>query len=405
MRNAPLLLGTLLAASHASAASFSVTTHDGRATAMATAVTADVDDASAAAYNPAGIAQPGKRFSVRLGDTVIVPTFTFTPAGGPTTRTVTSPMQPPHVFASLGLTEEAAVGISFFQPYGLDVTWPDGWPGQYLALHSALRDDCISPVVAYRFLNRIRVALGLQISRATFELRQDVDVYSALPPFGLAVTTSAWGVGGNAGLQVDILKSDSGLGKLTVGAAYRSPVSFSFRGTARLGNGAPELQDQLHDQPASTDLTLPQTLQLGVAWRFGGLRLDFDAQYHGWENVDAMSLRFNNAILDQTLPMELKSTWNFALGAEYGFEDHLFVRLGVMWDPSPFSSQTLNPVMPDADRLELCGGLGYRHPSGLAIDLGYMAALLRNRSSSLASLPGVYGGSTHVFSLTVGLTL
>jgi long-subunit fatty acid transport protein len=144
---------------------------------------------------------------------------------------------------------------------------------------------------------------------------------------------------------------------------------------------------------------------LGVAWRFGGLRLDFDAQYFGWENVGGVSLQSDSAILDRPLLEGLRSTWSFALGGEYGLEDRYFVRLGVRWDPSPVPPESLSAELPDADRLEVCGGLGYHHPSGFTLDLGYLATLLRPRSSTFAPLPGRYGGAAHAFSLTVGLTL
>ena len=74
MRNALIVLASLSLASTASAAGFAVETHDARATALGLSLTADVEDASATNYNPAGIVR-GKQLQVRLGDTLIVPAF------------------------------------------------------------------------------------------------------------------------------------------------------------------------------------------------------------------------------------------------------------------------------------------------------------------------------------------
>ena len=75
-----VLAASLLAATRAGAAGFALDVLDARATGMAAAVTAAIDDPSAAFFNPAGLAQ-GRRFDVQLGGTMIIPFFKVTPTG------------------------------------------------------------------------------------------------------------------------------------------------------------------------------------------------------------------------------------------------------------------------------------------------------------------------------------
>src|SRR5712692_897226 len=88
------MLGCIQSASWA--AGFAIDVQGGRATGMAAAVTAFIDDAEAAYYNPAGLAQ-GRVLDVRLGATPILPSFSFpSDITGQDTSAINRVTTPPH---------------------------------------------------------------------------------------------------------------------------------------------------------------------------------------------------------------------------------------------------------------------------------------------------------------------
>lgn len=405
MRTQLLVLASLFVASAASAAGFKVDTHDARATALGVSLTADVDDPSAVLYNPAGLVQ-GKKLQVRLGDTLIIPMFQTTPAAGETQRAKSTPVPPPHFYISYGFDEDATIGLGFYVPYGLDLEWEPEWAGRGLITFSSLKNYFINPEIAYRLWKRLRIGAGVEIVRSTVELKRDINLVDRWATLDLA--GGAWGVGANAGLQLDVLSKDQGLGELKLGAAYRTPVSLAFSGAADFESVPDEFAHHLKDQDVKTSLTLPQSLSLGLAYAntVGGVdfRIGFSAEYTGWQTLGALKLEFEDPSLSQTLPKRLQHAWAFGGGLELGFAQHYRVRVGAMYDGSPFPPETLGPDLPDADRINVSGGLGYRR-GGLALDLAYMAVLLQDFESTYAYLPATYGGTVHVLGLTLGYSL
>ena len=135
------------AARRATAAGFAVDTQGGRGTGMASAVTADVEDASAIYYNPAGIAQ-GERMQLQLGATAIIPFNTFSPtAGGPDTAATVGVDTPITGYAVYGLNDTLSVGIGLFNGYGLKLDWPADWPGRQVITGSDLKTYNINPTI------------------------------------------------------------------------------------------------------------------------------------------------------------------------------------------------------------------------------------------------------------------
>ncbi|HEY3447583.1 MAG TPA: outer membrane protein transport protein [Myxococcales bacterium] len=409
--------GISVGAGGARAASFHVGTQDARATAMGMAMTADVDDASAALYNPAGLAQPS-RLELRLGASMIIPTFKET-VSGVETSTQSKVVVPPTAYLAYSFNDEAAIGVGVFSLFGLEARWPDDWIGRYTSTRSSLRTVYINPEIAYRFLGRIRFGAGVQVVRGSVDIRKQVPVPIApgVPPIEITSDLEGvdWGVGGNLGLQIDILEKGSRFGALSFGATYRSGVTFDFQDARANFSNVPAplaANPLLQDQKVTSKITLPQVLTLGVAWNHGGLRLAVDTEYTGWQTVGAIDVVFANPAQNTHVVKNYHHTWNLHVGGEYAITPSWLVRLGFMYDPTPSPSETLSPDLPDADRLNFAGGVGFR-AGGFAADVGYQYVLLLSKDTTFPVRPGVPGGApgesvnggVHVIGLTLGYNL
>jgi long-chain fatty acid transport protein len=384
----------------AHAGGFAVDVQSARATGMGTAVTSQIDDASAIYYNAAGILQ-GKGLDLVVGDTLLIPSLQFTDSANTNTSTKAAVFPPPHVYATYGISDEVAVGVGLYSPYGLGTTWPTTWEGQQISTSSQLSTYYINPTVAVRPFERLKIGVGLDFVRGVIDSQKNIDFLGSTGT--IEVGGGAWGTGANVGAQVEILPK-----QLSFGVHYRGEVKLDFNGMAHFTNQPVELQDVVHDQAVTSTLRLPQTVALGLSYApIPNLRLAFDTNYADWHSLDNVIVQFNDQAsqsLNQNTPKNWKGTWNYHIGGEYAVNEQLRVRLGVVFDPSPSPQETLGPDLPTADLITVAAGAGYRFGK-FRVDLGYEFVTLSKATSTLAQLPGTYQGNIQVLSLSLGYHL
>lgn len=387
----------LLAARIAQASAFEIDVHDARATGMGTAMKGHVDDASAILYNPAGLVQ-GRTIDIQVGDTLIYPALRFQPAGGPSVSTKFNVAPPPHIYAALGLTDDITVGMGLFVPFGLVVPWPENWIGRQLITQADLKTYYLNPSAAIRLHERIRVGIGVSVVRATADLKKALNFGEREARVELG--GGGWGVSGNVGVMVDVIPK-----MLSFGATYRSRGDVKITGHAHFTDVPPEEQGLLQDQKVSTTLRLPDTFGLGVGYfPMPQLRLAFDADYTGWQRITDLSITFENPRLSTFQAKNWKYSWSFHLGGEYALNPEWRIRAGAMYDLTPSPVNTITPELPDATRVNLTAGAGYRWYN-FNLDAGYMAVILTGANSTWPSFSGKYDGVAHVLSLTVGFRM
>jgi long-chain fatty acid transport protein len=381
----------------AHAGGFALDTQSARAVSMGTAMTAHVDDPSAIFYNAAGLVAGDEGLAVQVGALALLPNVTFKPeGGGPVTASNTGALFPPHAYLRWKIAPDVALGVGLSTPFGNTTKWPAGWEGDSLARRGSIDALDIGASMAVRILPFMRLGLGVDALRAQVE--QDRSLGAAGGGALLSLESTAWGLGANAGLQVDVVPE-----LLSLGVAYRASVPLDLTGRATFSNVPAPLSPLLADQSVTSTFTLPQQWQLGLAVKpLPSLRVALDAWWVDWSTADALAVKFQNPMLDAAQPLNWGSRWNGHLGAEYTGGDALKLRLGLKYDPSPVPASTLAPSIPDADRMALALGAGYAW-GRFTVDVAWQLTLLTVRRSELPVLPGEYSGFANVFGLTLGV--
>ena len=385
----------------ANAAGTALDVQGARATGMASATTAFIDDASAIYFNPAGIAQ-GKGIDAQVGINLIAPSFSFKNAetGNKTTMpfNVVTPFQ---IYGTYGITDNITAGIGVFTPFGLDLEWPAGWEGRSQITKASQRTYYINPTVAGRFWdNRIRVGAGLQIVRGTVDLQRDLNFGSSYGHTELGGAT--WGVGANGGVQVEAIKK-----YLLAGVTYRSAVHLDFDDGKAHFDGIPAaFRSQIYDGKVTTGLNLPDQIAMAIATHpMDNLVIDLEAVWFGWGKFHAVEINFpNNPALNSVERKDWDNRVNFHVGGEYTINPHWQARAGVMYDPSPSPPSTLAPDIPDANRLNIAIGGTYKSDTGVFFDLGYQFINLFAKTSTNPNFSGEAGGIVNILALSVGFT-
>jgi long-chain fatty acid transport protein len=311
-----VVLAAALASAPARGAGFGISEQSASATGRACAVTAVADTPSAIYYNPAGLGMQ-KGLGIEAGVTLIVPLGSHEdPATGLVTDSETSLFYPPTVYVSYRLPERIAFGLGFFVPYGLGITWPEGWTGFEKVESIELQAYFINPTVAWSPLEWLSVGAGVDIVRSIVDLRKGINFIDEHG--SLHAGASAWGFGGNAGLLLRLLG-----GRLSFGLSYRSAVRFEFTGNADFTVPA-AFALLLEDQPIETDLTLPHVLSMGIAGKpVSMLTLSADLIVTTWSTFKEFGLNFPGDMvkpesekLSQTEPRNWRNTWALRFGAE-----------------------------------------------------------------------------------------
>ncbi|HJV65088.1 MAG TPA: OmpP1/FadL family transporter [Geomonas sp.] len=391
-------------------AGYKVMEQGAKAMGMANAFAAQADDPSALYYNPGGIAfLEGTQVSVGATGIMIPQTeFTGTTplSGNPPLDTGSSVVTErskrdlavaPTFYATYALQEvPVTIGFGLNSMYPLSKSWDDSSVFRNQVQNVSIKPINFQPTVAYRFDDlHLGVAAGLDVTYAIVSLQKSlyspfVNPTAPSAPTGayelgsLGLDGTATGVGYNLGLLWKPRPD------LSFGIAYRSQITLDVTGDANFlattptGMAAVGLSDTSvfpysrarATSTASTTITLPDTLDLAVAYRpVDRLTLEFDATRTGWSCFKKLQLQFDSpqfaGFNNQPEARNWQDVWSYKFGAQYAVNPALDVRAGYSYDMTPVPDATVDPLLPDADRHSFAIGTGIHHDKA-SLDLAYM---------------------------------
>lgn len=398
---------------------FKISEQGAKAMGMANAFAAQADDPSALAFNPAGIAFL-KGNQIQVGSTtILVPQTEFE---GTTKLSGTATVQEkankdifvaPTVYATSSLDSlplSFGLGINAFYP--LAKRWDYSSSFRDAIQEIEIKPINFQPTVAYRFDNlNLAVAGGFDVTYAQVTLQKMA--YTQLPPAlggayaelgSIGADASATGYGYNMGLLWKPLSN------LSLGAAYRSEVKLELEGdanyvaTTALGQNPALGLAKTVKTSASTDITLPDCLTLGIAFKpIDKMTLEFDAERTGWSSYDKMDIKFGSSLAafnNKPDPKNWKDVWAYRFGAQYAATQNLDLRAGYAYDNNPIPDSTLGPELPDSDRHNFSIGNSIHNEHG-SIDLAYMWVHWNDRTVSNEKEAGTFKSDAHLFGISV----
>lgn len=385
-----LAIAAALFATHSFAAGFLLPEQNARSSGMAGVGAASSEGAAGIYYNPGAVAfEDGMAAEVSLLG--LLPMLNGQTAGV-TYAAERAFNLAPTVFVEAPLAQRFYLGLGGFSGFGARVAWPDDFPGRFEGSASSLITYTINPTFALRVNDDIGIGAGVDVTRAAVRLDRKLDFASAEGTLSLGGGT--WGVGGNAGVELRMMSK-----RLRVGANYRSATTLNFDGTASF-DVPPELESELRDQDVRTTFVLPHTVSLGAGFLAQPkLLLTAEATYTTWSTLQSIDIDFEDDARDQSLPRNWSNSVAVKAAAEYRLSPSLSLRGGAGFDQTPSPDNTTQPSLPDASRVLLSAGAGYR-VGNFGVDFGYLLALLMPRTTTPDAFPASYSGMAHVFALS-----
>jgi len=362
---------------------FAVPEQGARAAGMANAFVAVADDPSAAWYNPAGLAF--QKRGIVLGFDLIWPKVRYASAAG-SYGMKRQTFFIPHHYVALPLGDHFAFGLAINAPFGLTTDWTGS--GAPFSRVSAGADSItlskievvqLNPSISYRVSDRLALAAGIAYYRAN-----KVALDNAL----LQIHGSGDGLGGNLAL---FWRGD----RLRFGLSYRSAVRLKISGSA-IGLGTlPGLGGVVGG--ASTRISLPDLLNLGIAWELGPYTIALEAGWTNWKRFDRIVIDFAPSALNvatgrqKVVPENWKAVWDLRLGVNWRFDATTQARAGLSYQQTPVNGYDFSPRLPDANRYAF--SIGYSKRLGAhAIDFAYLLVWTGSRTIAGNRVPA-YDGS------------
>ncbi len=408
------------------AAGFSIYEQSAKATGMGDAVIAQSDDPSVIFFNPGGMAFFSKAAG-SVGATYITETRASFQGANPFPGVGSNASEhrlqvfPPHAYYIQPITPTLQVGLGIETPFGLTTQWnnPDTFSGRYLSTLAAIHDFDINPTVSFQVTPNFGIGLGAIIRVSDVTLERDVP---SEDPFTLQVVNVAKvklrsnyddGFGGDIGI---LWKNDV----WSFGATYRSQINVNYTGNATLfprTSGDPTFDALVAATtpfntpiPVKTEIKYPGQGGIGVGYKImPSLTLEVDGNWFGWGRFDQVDINFpGGQLANESIVERWKDSYAVRGGLEWASSPMWKWRLGYVFDQSPQPTETVNPLLPDANRNGVTVGAGW-YGAHTSVDLGVMYLFFADRTRTstfsddqLGPFYGTYSTRALLVSLTVG---
>jgi len=280
---------------------------------------------------------------------------------------------------SYQINDRLWLGLSTGAPFGLVTKPRQVWAGEVYGRSSRIFSLAINPVIGFKVNEWLSVAAGPNIEYFRLTLRQ------ALPIPGIQPTVypssflkgESWGAGFTAGAT---LTPRDGT---VLGIGYRSSVHHDIDGSI----GVPLLALAPLAGQVRSKLNTPDKLSVGLTQAISPVaRVDLGFEWDNWSrlgNVGIVSKTLGLPV--NSLPLNYKDGYTYAIGAEYDASPNLTLRTGFAYETSPIDFSNRSVRLPDGDRYNVSVGASYRWSQALTLNVAYSHFFL-DRSRILAGI-------------------
>lgn len=360
--------------------SFQVNLQGQKQTAMAGAGTGLALDEAAVFFNPGAVSFL-KQNGVQAGISPLYLKTAFRENGSNITEYNKDKLATPVMgYAVFGSPEgRLRFGLGIYTPFGGAMHWEENWTGKYTVTSLDLQAIYIQPTVSLKITDNIGIGAGLVYSMGKVDLRRAVPLTLNN---GQSATAKLKGdthdFGWNAGIYV---KTVSGV---SIGVTHRSQV------TAKVKEG-----DAIFDVPEalisgfptkfSAELPLPATSSIGFGfYPSEKTTIAFDVNWVHWNKYKELAFDYNNnqRIPNTRSPRNYHDAAALRLGIQNQTTERLALRAGIGYAFTPVSEGYVTPEVPDANRVLLSAGLGYKASERFNIDLSFLYENVKSRNET-----------------------
>ncbi len=288
----------------------------------------------------------------------------------------------PATYFAMPLTDEFYIGMSVTAPYGLATTSDAPWVGMFSHLDAEAISVNATPVMGIKFNDMISVGIGMQIEYF------DVDIETALAPTAAPPRQRIEGDDIDVGLVAGVTLTP--FDGTTIGIGYRSMIEHSLSGsqTFDIPVVTPIGTIPAGAYPISADVTLPETISVGVRQRINdAFTVMAGMEWTNWSRIQTVP--FVGSPARSSLALNYDDGWFFSLGGEYKYNPNLTLRAGLGYEIAPTRTRTapcgcrMRTAFGPALARATIGTSSFRSTSAIRICLSTMARWTRRQRVSV----------------------
>ena len=333
-------------------------------------------------------------------------------------------------------------GLAVYSPHNAVGAYPDcargpsgqprdcgGAPQRFHTVVGSITTIYITPTLSFSPWPTLHLGLGVSAVRSGIHMEQALWLGG---PTGQAAAmeamvedwngegrvvfdAAAWTLAASAGVVWHAGRSlapgNRWLRGLSVGVSVASPASLTFRSDLHvhspLIHSLVVENDGCHKGAAGTyevtcavaaALEFPMQVRAGVHWQLTGQwAAGAEVTWQNYRSLEAFRLRLESPLVliseslsvsEVTEPKDATDCLTVAAGVQYTprWARGLELRLGVLWDQSPYPDATFSLLSPDSDKVGLVLGVTYAFSFGLEISAAYTPFFFSSRQIRISAL-------------------
>jgi long-chain fatty acid transport protein len=253
------------------------------------------------------------------------------------------------------------VGLGI-QPFGgAIVSWPEDWPGRFRIIDVDRKVFSGVVTVGFEVIPQVRLGGGF----VYYYSMQDLSQKAFLPPAGLEPKATVDVNGGAPSFDLSAEIEPIPNVPLTIAADYKHKANQTLDGDLTWEGlpQIPSLPPLLADQDIEEQLTIPNLLNIGAAYRvIQPLLVAFTFTLDRWVVYREDHFTGSNPGAEATVLRHYRNGQTYRVGAEYELMPALQLRGGIQRDVSGLREEFYHPSLPDGS--SWAGSLGATYKFG-----------------------------------------
>ncbi len=359
------------------------------------------NNAETAFFNPAGISFLDKKFNFSIGVSGIMSHIKFQNTDYNWAYETDNPLGTPfYLYATYQATDKVGLGLAVYTPFGSSTVWHQ-WAGSDIVNEISMKVFYVQPSLSYKFSDMFSISASLIMAYGGVSYNKNINRYLTGDNGEKTNAQLDSGITGAAGY--DFALAFRPTKNLNFGINYRSSVTLDAKyGKATFNNVPAFLSNTLKTTAFSAKLPMPAELGVGMSFKpMDKLLVAIDYNYTYWSIYKELRIDFKNGLPPSIAHKNYHNTSTFRVGAEYQFNDKMFVRAGYYFDESPVTEGYFSPETPSTDTNNFTFGFGYQmHKWAVDFSLLYLKGkertdytFVRGEGPSAHKFGGTYVGN------------
>ncbi|WP_219224083.1 OmpP1/FadL family transporter [Pedobacter antarcticus] len=270
-------------------------------------------------------------------------------------------------------------GLGIYTPFGGAMHWKEDWTGKYAITSLDLQAIYVQPTISIKITDQIGIGGGLVYSMGKVDLRRAVPLTLNDGRQGdVKLKGDSHDFGWNAGIYI---KTISGV---SIGITHRSQVTANVKDGDATFN-VPDALRSSFPTKFSAELPLPATTSIGLGfYPSSKTTIAVDANWVHWNKYKELAFIYNNndRIENTISPRNYHDAAALRVGIENQATSKLALRAGVGYAFTPVGKGYVTPEVPDANRILLSAGLGYKASERFQIDFSFLYENVKARNET-----------------------